>query len=250
MSFSEWSGLALLFAVGIVSGGLNVIAAGGSFLTLPVLIFLGLPAAQANATNRVGVLAQNVSGLWGYHRAGMLPWRWAILVSLPALAGGAAGAWAALHVSEFAFRRFLGIAMLAATLWTLRRAPVERSTSALPSPWRSGTVVSFLLIGAYGGFIQAGMGFGVLAATSAAGLDLVRGNAVKVLTAMLVSMLALGIFASSGVVSWGHGLALAAGNGLGAWIGVRLALAGGNRWIQRVVTVAVVAFAVLLLFEA
>lgn len=247
MTLSELPGLAALFAVGLVSGGLNVIAAGGSFLTLPTLLFLGLPAAQANATNRVGVLAQNLSGIWGYHRSGRLPWRWALVASLPALAGGAIGAWAALRISDFAFRQSLAVAMLAATLWTLWRRPHDPGETAAAPPWRPVTMLSFFAIGLYGGFIQAGMGFGVLAATSAAGLDLVRGNAVKVLTAMLVSLLSLGIFASNGVVSWSHGLALAAGNALGALVGVRLALAGGHQWIHRVVTVAVVVFAVLLL---
>jgi uncharacterized membrane protein YfcA len=65
--------LAALFAVGILSGALNVVAGGGSFLTLPVLIFIGLPAGAANATNRIGVLAQNLTGVWGFHRASR-PW--------------------------------------------------------------------------------------------------------------------------------------------------------------------------------
>lgn len=250
MTLSELPGLAALFAVGLLSGGLNVIAAGGSFLTLPALLFMGLPAAEANATNRVGVLAQNLSGIWGYHRSGRLPWRWTLIAAVPALAGGAAGAWVALRIPDFAFRQALAVAMLAATLWTLWRRPRDPAPRTPSPPWRPGIVAAFFVIGMYGGFIQAGMGFGVLAATSAAGMDLVRGNAVKVLTAMLVSVLSLGIFVSSGVVSWSHGLALAAGNALGALVGVRLALAGGHAWIQRVVTAAVVTFAVLLLLGA
>lgn len=136
MTLADLPGLAVLFAVGLLSGGLNVIAAGGSFLTLPALLFLGLPAAQANATNRVGVLAQNLSGIWGYHRSGQVPWRWALAASVPALVGGAAGASAAVHISDFAFRQVLAVAMLVATLWTLWRSPSASTTAATTTPTR------------------------------------------------------------------------------------------------------------------
>ena len=109
MDVAELGPLAALFAVGLVSGALNVVAGGGSFLTLPVLLFVGLPAGEANATNRLGVLAQNVTGVWGFHRASSLDWRWAKAASVPALAGAALGAWMALQMSDFAFRRLLSV---------------------------------------------------------------------------------------------------------------------------------------------
>lgn len=248
MSASELAPLAGLFAVGAVSGALNVVAGGGSFLTLPVLIFLGLPAAVANATNRVGVLAQNLGGVVGFHRSGAMNWRWGLAVSVPAVLGAAVGATWALHMSDFAFRRLLSIAMLGMTLWTVSRNASVDTTRPLRSPWHWSTVVAFFVIGVYGGLIQAGVGFAVLAATSMAGMDLLRGNAVKLLAVLLLTLLSLAIFASNGVVAWTYGFALAAGNVVGAMVGVRLAVRQGHRWIQRVVTVAVVAFAVLLWF--
>jgi uncharacterized membrane protein YfcA len=109
--------------------------------------------------------------------------------------------------------------------------------------------VAFFGIGVYGGLIQAGVGFAVLAATRLAGMDLVKGNAVKLLTVLLLTVLSLAIFAAGGAVNWPFGLALGAGNVLGALVGVRLAVRRGHRWIQRVVTAAVVVFAVLLWFD-
>ena len=250
MSDADALSLAALFAVGILSGALNVVAGGGSFLTLPVLIFIGLPAGAANATNRIGVLAQNLTGVWGFHRASALDWRWAASASVPALAGAAVGAWAALQMSDFAFKRLLATAMLGMTLWTLLARPRGGPGAARMSPWHPGMVVSFLLIGVYGGLIQAGVGFAILAATSVAGMDLVKGNAVKLFSVLLVTALSLAIFAVGGVVHWGPGLALGAGNVLGALLGVRLAVTRGHDWIQRVVTVAVVVMAVLLWFES
>ena len=239
----------LLFVVGLVAGILNVIAGGGSFLTLPALLFLGLPAADANGTNRVGVFAQNLTGVVGFHRSKAMDWRWGLAVSVPALAGSALGAWWALQMTDLGFRRLLSIAMLAMTLWTLRRGRPPDADAPVSSPWHPGTVVAFFLIGVYGGLIQAGVGFAVLAATSAAGMNLVRGNAVKLLTVLLLTVLSLAIFASGGVVQWGPGLALAAGNIVGALVGVRLAVRQGHTWIQRVVTATVVIFAVLLWFD-
>ena len=245
--------LALLAGAGLVAGALNAVAGGGSFLTLPVLIFLGLPPAVANATNRVGVLAQNLSGLWAFHRYGVLDWRSATLASLPAVAGAGLGAWAALRVSDLAFTRLLSFAMLAITLWTIvgRRGARQGGSQPGSAPRRAAgvapaTAFGFFLVGLYGGFIQAGVGFFVLAITTAGGLDLVRGNAVKLAAVLLMTVLSLGIFASVGAVDWPRGGALALGNALGGLIGVRLAVLKGHHWLEQIVMAAVVLFAILL----
>lgn len=241
--------MAALFAVGVVSGALNVVAGGGSFLTLPALLFFGLPAAEANGTNRVGVLAQNLAGVWGFHRSSAMRWQWGLAVSVPALIGAGLGAWWALQMTDLGFRRLLSVAMLVMTLWTLRRAPTPVADHAVGSPWHPGTMLAFFLIGVYGGLIQAGVGFAILAATSAAGMNLVKGNGVKLLTVLLLTILSLAIFAASGVVQWSYGLALGAGNVVGALVGVRLAVRQGHGWIQNVVTATVVIFAILLWFD-
>ncbi len=173
--------LAALTTAGMIAGTLNVIAGGGSFLTLPLLIFFGLPASLANGTNRVGVLAQNVGGLWGFHRHGVMNWRWAAGASLPAMAGAALGVWAALSVPDFAFRRILSVAMVLVTLWSMIGRHRSDSAGTLKPASHWSVAGGFFVVGLYGGFIQAGVGFLVLAITSSAGMDLVRGNGVKVL---------------------------------------------------------------------
>jgi uncharacterized protein len=242
---TEWVALAALAAAGLVAGALNVLAGGGSFLTLPLLLFLGLPAAEANGTNRVGVVIQSVGAVWGFHRHGVLDWRWALWVSVPALAGAALGTWAALVIPDLAFRRILAIAMLAMTLWTVG-GPSFGPQALQRSAGHPLVVLGFFVVGLYGGFLQAGVGFLVLAVTSYAGLDLVRGNAVKMLSVLALTILSLAMFAGAGAVDWGYGLALGAGNLAGSLIGVRLAVLRGHAWLQRVVTVTVVAFAILL----
>jgi uncharacterized membrane protein YfcA len=240
-------GLAALFAVGFIAAVINVIAAGGSFLTLPLLLFLGLPATVANGTNRVGVLAQNISAVLGFHRHNILPVRWALGVSVPAVAGAAIGVWAALNVPEIAFRRILSVVMLTMTLGTLLHKSLRGETPEHPeSPWHWTMVVGFFCTGLYGGFLQAGVGFLALAMTSVAGHDLVRGNAVKVFTVMLLTTLSLAVFAGTGHVDWSAGVALGLGNILGGIVGVRVAVLKGHKWLEHVVTVTIVIFAVML----
>lgn len=246
-----------LFGAGLVAGALNVIAGGGSFLTLPVLIFFGLPPTEANGTNRVGIFIQNVGAVWGFHRYRLLDWRWALAAAGPATVGAGLGTWAALGVSDEAFRRILAFLMVAVTLWTLfssdpgRRGADggERAAGPAPRPSRRRLALlalGFFAVGLYGGFVQAGVGFFILAVTTASGLDLVRGNAVKVLTVLIFTTLSLAIFAWQGKVHWIPGLVLAAGNLLGGLVGVRLTVLKGHRWVKGVVTAAVIAFAVKL----
>ncbi len=238
----------LCMAVGFVSGVLNVVAGGGSFLTLPVLLFLGLGAAEANGTNRVGVLAQNVGGVWGFHRHRVMEWRWGLIVTIPALVGAALGSWAALYIPDFAFRRLLSTVMIVTTVWTLLQNRRHRQIVKRPlrSPRHWTMIGTFFLVGLYGGFLQAGVGFLVLAATTLAGMDLLRGNAIKVLTVMFLTILALTVFAVTGHVKWPLAIALGAGNLAGSWAGVRIAIASGQRWLDLIVTITTIVFAILL----
>lgn len=247
----EWVAYPVLFVSGLAAGALNVVAGGGSFLTLPVLIFLGLPPSVANATNRVGILTQNVAAVWGFHRYRVLAWRWAGAAAVPAAAGAVLGTWAALEVSDEAFRKILALLMVAITLWSL----LDRSGRAVrvgemperPSRRRLAVLAAgFFAVGIYGGFVQAGVGFLILAVTTFAGIDLVRGNAIKVATAMLFTGISLAIFAWQGRVEWLPGLALGAGNAVGALAGVRLTVLRGHAWLRGVVTATVIVFAVLL----
>jgi uncharacterized membrane protein YfcA len=269
---ADWLPHLALFGTGLVAGVLNVLAGGGSFLTLPVLIFLGLPATLANGTNRVGILLQNVGAVWGFHRHRVLPWRWALAAAVPATVGAALGTGLALWVSDEAFRKVLAALMVAVTLWTLldptgrsRRGaePGNGATGAsggdegeriegepidaAPGPLAGGRLLGvgagFFVVGIYGGFVQAGVGFLILAVTTAAGLDLVRGNALKVLSILVFTVLSLTLFASQGQVAWGLGAVLGAGNFLGGQLGVRLTVLKGHRWVKGFVTVMVIVFA-------
>jgi len=237
-----------LFVAGAVAGTLNVIAGGGSFLTLPLLIFMGLPPGVANATNRVAIWMQNVGAVWGFSRHGLIDPALVRKAAIPAAAGAAVGAVLALQVPDDDFRRILATLMVVVSLWTL--AGPGRS-AATPDPARRGRITPmlqalFFLVGVYGGFIQAGVGFFLLAATTMSGLDLVRGNALKVTTVLVWTTVALGVFAWGGQIDWARGIALGMGNLAGGQLGVRLTVLKGHSWVRAVVTVMILIFAVRL----
>jgi uncharacterized membrane protein YfcA len=243
----------LLFLAGLVAGTLNVIAGGGSLLTLPVMIFLGLPPTVANGTNRVAILIQNLGATWSFHRRGLISKTWILLAVPPALVGAMLGTLAAVKIGDLAFQRILAVVLVGAAAWTLWRPATPPAEGDSPPPEGGRRWVfafSFFLVGAYGGFIQAGVGFIVLAVTTAGGLNLIRGNAVKIPLILAFTTLALAVFAWSGKVDWAMGLALATGNFLGAMVGVRLQIRKGHQWVKRVVTVTIVLFAIRLLFQS
>ncbi len=241
----------ILFLAGLVAGTLNVIAGGGSMLTLPVMIFLGLPATVANGTNRVAILIQNVGASWSFQRRGLLSKEWLILAVPPALVGALLGTVAAVNIGDMAFQRILAVALVGAAAWTVwhpTKPPEEGDAGPPVGRKRWAYAAAFFFVGVYGGFIQAGVGFVILAVTSAGGLNLIRGNALKVTLVLAFTPIALALFAWSGKVDWAMGFALAAGNFLGGLAGVRLQVLKGHNWVRGVVTVTIVAFAVQLLF--
>ena len=237
----------LLVLAGIVAGALNVIAGGGSFLTLPILIFMGLPASVANGTNRVGIFFQNVGAVWGFHRNRLMDWKSILWAALPASLGAVAGTVLALSIGDAAFRKVLAFLMIAVTLWTLWDPLGKKGEESRERGVRLPVLAfGFFLTGVYGGFVQAGVGFLVLAATTMAGLDLVRGNAVKVLSILAFTVVSLAIFVSQGKVLWFPGLVLAVGTFVGGQLGVRFTVLKGHAWVKRVVTATIVVFAVKL----
>ena len=249
-------GYPLLFIAGLVAGTLNVVAGGGSFLPLPVLIFLGLPPSLANGTNRVGILLQNVAAVGSFRRYGLFDRSAVLWAGVPATLGGAVGAALALAISDRAFQQILAFLMVALSLWTLwspaKRRPDQDGDGPVAAAIPRWLVLSagFFGAGIYGGFVQAGVGYLVLAVTTAAGLDLVKGNAVKVTAILCMTALALGIFAWQGRVDWLLGLVLAGGTILGGILGARLTVRKGERWVRRVVTATVIVFAVKLWISA
>lgn len=241
--------IAALILAGALAGFANVLAGGGSLLTLPVLLFLGLPSSVANATNRISLIVQNISATTTFARKRMWPRALAIKLFLCALPGAILGARLALELDETLFRRILAGVIL------LSLAPLMRSSKAasgargdgIPHPVWLG--LSFALMGIYAGFLQAGLGFLLIAAlTQLGGLDLVRTNAVKVSVVLGLQLAALVVFQRAGAVDWVRGACLAAGSASGAWLAAHLQMERGAPWARRILMVLVLLVVIRLLW--
>ena len=237
-----WYLYGAVVAAGFSAGFVNTLAGSGSLITLPLLIFLGLPATIANGTNRVAILLQNVVAVKSFHNRGLLDTRSALLLAVPVAAGAVVGAAVAVDLDEAMMRRAIGVMMLAMLALLIAR----------PSRWIEGRPESARLplvgrwailfaIGLYGGFVQAGVGILLLTALAwITGKDVVRANALKLLVILCLTAIALSVFVVNGQVWWGIGLVLAAGNMAGAWFAARVSVRRGAAFV-RLVLVAVVA---------
>jgi uncharacterized membrane protein YfcA len=234
----------LLVAAGFCAGFINTLAGSGSVVSLAVLNLAGLPLDIANGTNRVAILLQTAVGVGRFKQQGRLQIRPHIGIILPAVAGGIAGAFLAGQVNKEVLRISIGLCMLL-VLFLLFFKPkrwLEGQADKLHK--RSGPVrmITFFLVGIYGGYLQIGVGVFLLTAlVMAAGFDLVRGNAVKLLIVLCYTIPALAIFVMNGLVRWDLGLTLATGNMLGAWAATYEAAKRGAPFI-RWLLIAVTAF--------
>lgn len=240
----------LLFVVGIAAGILNVLAGGGSLLTLPLLIFMGLGSTVANGTNRIAIFCQDFFAVLGFKKRGFLPVDLVLLCTPPALIGSWFGASLAVNMDDALFNRILAGIMIGVLIFTavdpmkrMRRQDIRFSTLR-----KIVLAVSFFFVGVYGGFVQAGVGFIIIAVLLAHGMDLVRINAVKVFVIFVYTGVALAVFIYHGEVNFLLGLSLAAGNAVGGALGPKLAVAKGHDWIKKMVNVTVLVFALKLLF--
>lgn len=237
---SPWLGLACLFVAGVAAGVINSMAGGGSFLTIPLLIGLGLPAGAANGTIRVSILSQNATLAATFHANGVRAHRLTLRLALPVLVGALAGSWLATQLDDGVFRPLIGGVLV---LWAIVLVVKPDRFLHPPDEEREPTALTYLLtglVGLYGGFLQAGVGFPLIAMLSGhLGYDLVRTNAVKASLIFVYTCVALPMFALHGQIAWIPALVLAGGTMIGAWLGARWQLEKGAAVVRWFVLAAV-----------
>ncbi|WP_067223810.1 sulfite exporter TauE/SafE family protein [Marinomonas gallaica] len=218
----------LLVVTGFLAGIINTLAGGGSNLTIPALMVMGMPADIANATNRVGVILQGIVGVKGFHKAGKVEKADIVPVLIPTLLGGLLGALLASYAPESILKPLLLTTMISMTVVMLVRPSVIAApegtipfkVSEKPSAW-----LALFVAGIYGGFVQAGVGFVLIAALAGTlRYDLVRTNALKMVCTIGFTALALAVFIWNDQVWWVPGLILASGTMVGSIIAVRFAI--------------------------
>ncbi len=231
----------VLVLVGAIAGVLNAVAGGGSFISFPTLIFLGIPPVQANATNTVALWFGLVASGRSYRRylTGprilLVPW---IIASA---AGGMAGAWLLLHTPQHTFLHMIPWLLLLATSLFLFGDKLRARTLGSQGIRVSGadaavTAIILFFVAVYGGYFGAGIGFMQIAVFAVLGMkDIHRMNAIRLLLATLINMMAVIYFIASRAVYWPQEVVMMIAAIGGGWIGAHYAQKLEPRQMRRVV---------------
>ncbi|MEM7447420.1 MAG: sulfite exporter TauE/SafE family protein [Myxococcota bacterium] len=251
-SATAWMYL-LLAGAGVAAGFINTIAAGGSMLTLPVLMLLGMPADVANGTNRLSIATQSVSGIFAFHRRGKLDHQAVLPVVIPVAVGALLGAGFATLVPERVLKPALLVTMLV-TAFVIACSPQwsESASQRAPLDARKShrAHAGLFFAGLYGGFIQAGVGFILLfTLVTTLGYDLLRANALKLVCALALGVIAVIVFATSGDVEWIPASVLAVSTVVGSQLGVRFALSVSPKVVRWIVLAAISTVCIAALFK-
>ncbi|MGJ7462035.1 sulfite exporter TauE/SafE family protein [Halomonas sp. MA07-2] len=237
--------LALLL-IGAVAGFINVLSAGGSMLTLPLLMFLGLPPQAANGTNRVSIALQSLSAVTSFLRAGARHVGLSLRLSLPAVVGSLAGAWLALQAGDALFEAILIAVMAGSAVLMLLPQPRLDTRPLTPERLTPAVYLAMFAIGLYGGFIQVGVGIlFILVLYRMLKIDLAQVNVFKVLIILIYTLPALAVFLVNDQVRWSYGLVLAAGSMSGAWVGVKVNMSPRGAFVVKWLTVSMITAIIL-----
>lgn len=245
---SDITSVILLFVIALISGFINVGAGGGSSLTLPMLIFLGLDSALANGTNRVGILMQNISAIYSFKRSKFSQFKLSLKLSLLTLPGAVAGAVLAVKLNDQLFQKILGVVMIIIiiSMFLPKAKNTKEGEDGQKISWP--VYLSMFGIGFYGGFLQVGVGFMIMASLQhLMKLNLVFVNMHKVFIVLIYTLPALAIFAFSGNVNWFWGIVLGTGTALGGWWSAKLSVKKGEKLIKVVLVAAILIMALKLL---
>ena len=232
MALSE---VLLLAFGGLAAGVINTMAGGGSTITVPLLVFAGVPGTYANGSNRVGILPACLAAVLSLRRLGVSGFRDARIIFLPVLFGSLAGSLLINKLGDDQFERLFAFLVIPIVILTLMPPAPKESKSS----WKRSTIILiFFVVGLYGGAIQAGVGLVMVLALSRSGFDLVTANSIKVMINAFVTVVALPVFIFSGKISWGPALVLAAGLTAGGWIGAKWTVEGGERVVRWVMVIS------------
>ena len=247
----EWYHYVLLIGVGFAVGFINTVAGGGSLLSLPVLIFLGLPPSVANGTNRVAIVIQTATAVAGFKSKGVSTFPFNMYLGVSALVGAIIGARIAVDVDGALFNRILAIIMVTVIVIIIfkPKTNLQNIQERLTGKYLWIGIIAFFFFGIYGGFINAGLGFILILFLHYVNhMTLVRANATKVAVVFIYMLSALVVFALNDKVNWFIGLVLAVGNAGGAWIASRYSVKKGDKFIRLFLVIMVAVMAVKLWF--
>lgn len=242
--------LLLLTVTGVATGFLNVMAGGGSMLSVPIMIFLGVPGTVANGTNRIAILPQNISAVWAFYRKGFSHFKLSLSLGLCTIPGTLIGATMATKIPSEQFNTLLAIVMV--VVLAVMALPEPKTLNVRETPARNRLIAGHLLmiaIGFWGGFIHIGVGFLLMPVLNRVmQLDLISTNMHKVFIVLCYTVVAILVFASQLELVWKYGIALGIGTWIGAWLAANMQVKQGIGAIKITLNIVIIAFIIKLLF--
>lgn len=239
----------LLILVGFLAGFINTVAGGGTLLSMPMLIFMGLPPTVANGTNRVAIILQTFIGVLGFKSKGVKTYPFSIYMGIMAFLGALIGVKIAVLMPEEIFKKVLsGIMIFVIVAMSITSKQkfnfTEQRTKGI---YFYISLVVYFLFGIYGGFINAGMGFIMLLIVPFLNqFSITETNATKVMVVCIYSLAAILTFALNDKIDWKTGCILAIGNTSGAWIGSRWSVGKSEKYVRGFIFVMVITMAIKL----
>jgi uncharacterized membrane protein YfcA len=205
-------------------------------------------AGTANGTNRIALIAQNLSAVLNFKRKGFFYPKLILLLGIPAVIGSIVGSSFAVNLSDELFNKILGVVMVVMLVLILTRPEKkflgDKEITELVGKRKIISIVALFFVGFYGGFIQGGVGFLFIVTLSLiTGMSLVKINSLKVAVVGMYTVTALSVFVINGHVDWGLGLFLAIGNSTGAYLGSNFAVNKGDRYIRIIISIALIVMA-------
>jgi uncharacterized protein len=240
-----------VFLAGFISSFINIMAGGGSTLTLGVMMLCGLPPSIANGTNRIGLLVAGLSGAAAYKSENLWSTKESLWFGLAALPGAVLGSLIAIRVDEIVFERLLALVIIFVIITLFLKPPQNTIHSRAGKSFARVWIYPVMFfIGFYGGFIQAGVGFLIMAALRhMLAMDLVAVNMHKNLIVVFYTIPVLLIFGMTGNIQWTYAGILALGNALGAWLSVKVSVKRGEKIVRAALAAALLLMAVKFLLS-
>ena len=250
----------LAFSAAVVAGAINAVAGGGTLVSFPTLVWLGVPSVIANATNAVALLPGSLASYWGYRREVRGIDRRAYALVVPSLIGGIVGAILLYRTPTDVFDRLVPFLILFATILFMAQEPIQRKFNLTPSHlradasphahWLSWVMFFQFLVGVYGGYFGAGIGILMLAALSLMGhSDIHQMNGLKNLLAVCINGIAAVYFVFTNLVSWSDAFVMGAGAVVGGLGGAGVARMLGRTAVRRIVVAIGFAMALSLMLR-
>jgi len=232
-----WYIILLAILGGGAAGFINTLAGSGSIITLPLLIFLGLPANVANGTNRLGALLQTAVSVVTFIKRGKFDLSGSFWLILPAVIGSLVGAYIAVDLDVKTMTYTIGAVMvlLLPFILTNRDQWLRKETIEKKAFNKGAIAFIFAAIGVYGGFVQSGVGIFLLSAMVLfANYALVQANVLKNVIVLCYTIPTFFIFMANDQINWELGLLVASGQMIGSWVAARFAMehSGANKWIR------------------